>query len=227
MNFARRYANFTAFAVITLAVTAGLSLILHPARALLAGFDSGVVVFLALLVGKFQRDRAAAMRAHAARNEPDHHILTMIALVIVAVVLTAVWVELSSYSGRHATGLALAAATLALCWLFANSLFALHYAHVYYLESGTHKTARDPATAADRDLGGLAFPGTDETPDYWDFAYFAFVLGMTFQVSDVEITSQRIRRIALLHGLLAFLFNIGVVALSVSLVASVLAPSSS
>ncbi|MFZ4688100.1 MAG: DUF1345 domain-containing protein [Polymorphobacter sp.] len=203
-----RYPHFTAFAAVTLTVGgAGLTL-LHPARALLIGFDSGAVVFLMLLLRKFRTDKADAMRRRAARNEPDHHVLTGLALFITGIVVTAVWVELTGEGGQHATGIALAATSLALAWLFANSLFALHYAHIYYLKS------------AGADLAGLDFPGHHETPDYWDFAYFAFVLGMTFQVSDVQITSGRVRRLALLHGLLAFLYNIAVVALSVSLVAT-------
>lgn len=206
MSVLRRYPHFIAFAALTLFVTGALLPVLSPPRALLIGFDCGAAVFLLALVHIFRRDRADAMRRRAARNEPDHHVLTVLALFIVGVIVTAVWVELAADSGRH--GVALAALSLILAWTFANSLFALHYAHVYYLRSG------------DGDRGGLEFPGEDKTPDYWDFTYYAFVLGMTFQVSDVQITASRMRRLALAHGLLAFFYNIGVVALSVSLVAS-------
>lgn len=212
MNVIRRYPHFTALIVITIVVSAAVLATLHPARALLVGFDCGAVVFLAMLLAKFRTDKAAAMRSHAARNEPDHHVMTAVALFVVAIVVIAVWVELSGDGGHQASGIALAAVSLALAWLFANSLFALHYAHVYYLRH------------AGGDLGGLDFPGSDKTPDYWDFAYFAFVLGMTFQVSDVQISSGRIRKLALFHGLLGFVFNIGVIALSVSLVAGALTP---
>lgn len=87
-------------------------------------------------------------------------------------------------------------------------MYAVHYAHMFY----------------DRDAGGgdhkgLNFPGTEQ-PVFQDFCYFAFVLGMTFQVSDVEIASHRLRRTATLHALVAFSFNIGVVALTVNVVAS-------
>jgi uncharacterized membrane protein len=80
----------------------------------------------------------------------------------------------------------------------------LHYAHEYYARSGQ-------GTA-------LEFPGTAE-PDYWDFLYFAFVIGMTFQVSDVNIVDRDIRRIALAHGVIAFFFNLGILALSINIVA--------
>ena len=69
--------------------------------------------------------------------------------------------------------------------------------------------------------GGLLFPGA-HPPDYWDFAYFALVLGMTFQVSDVQIASRKFRRLALLHGFLGFLFNTVILALSVNVAASLL-----
>jgi uncharacterized membrane protein len=89
--------------------------------------------------------------------------------------------------------------------VFVNIMFALHYAHDYY-------------AAPDANASGLAFPGTSE-PDYWDFMYFAFVLGMTFQVSDVQITSRGVRRFALMHGVLAFFFNVVIIALTVNIVA--------
>ncbi len=69
--------------------------------------------------------------------------------------------------------------------------------------------------------GGLTFPG-DLPPDYWDFLYFALVLGMTFQVSDVQITSRKFRRLAAVHGLIGFLFNAVIIALTVNIAASLL-----
>ncbi len=85
-----------------------------------------------------------------------------------------------------------------------NTIFALHYAHEFYGDWGGKGS-------------GLDFPGTRE-PDYWDFFYFAFVIGMTFQVSDVQITSRRIRRLALFHALIAFAFNTAIVALSINII---------
>jgi uncharacterized membrane protein len=86
-----------------------------------------------------------------------------------------------------------------------NSIFAMHYAHGYYGNLG----------AAHR---GLDFPGEEE-PDYWDFTYFAVVIGMTFQVSDVQITSRHLRRMALLHGVIAFFMNVFIIAMTVNIVA--------
>ncbi len=91
-------------------------------------------------------------------------------------------------------------------WLLMHTMYTLRYAHTYY---GDHPN--NPNQQA----GGLTIPG-DEAPDYLDFAYFAFVIGMTFQVSDINITSKHLRRMALMHGLLSFLFNTVIVALTVN-----------
>ena len=94
-------------------------------------------------------------------------------------------------------------------WIVVHTTFCFHYTHLYYSD--------DPANP-DTHAGGLDFPG-DQKPDFLDFAYFSFVIGMTFQVSDVQITSVRLRRLALVHGLLSFGLNTFVVALVVNLIA--------
>jgi len=94
-------------------------------------------------------------------------------------------------------------------WVLVHTLFTFHYANMYYFKLNDHKS----------DEASLIFPGKAK-PDYLDFAYFSFVIGMTFQVSDVEIASQRIRRIALIHGLLSFTLNTFVVALTINLIAA-------
>lgn len=104
----------------------------------------------------------------------------------------------------HALSIVKLVASLLLIWLFANSTYALHYAHDYYA-----------ATPDGAIKGGLEFPGTP-SPSYSDFAYFAFTLGMTFQTSDVAITAPALRRVALLHCFAAFVFNIGVIAFTIN-----------
>jgi len=93
-----------------------------------------------------------------------------------------------------------------LSWFLVHTTFGMRYAHLYYGDSKTNKGS------------GLDFPGNDE-PDFIDFAYFSFVLGMTFQVSDVEISSRKIRRLSLLHSLIAFIFNTVIVALTINALA--------
>ncbi len=204
-----RYSNFWLFVAALVGVTAVLGRTMSPARSVLIGFDAGAVLFVARTLWMFRGADADDMRRRARENDPDHHVLLLIALLIVAVVLVAVTVELTGAGGGKGSAVALSGVTLLLAWLFANLLFALHYAHRFYT----------PGADGAADSGGLAFPG-DDLPDYGDFAYFAFVLGMTFQVSDVDITARPMRRLALYHSLTAFVFNIVVVALSVSLIGS-------
>jgi len=97
-----------------------------------------------------------------------------------------------------------------LSWFLVHTTFTMRYAHLYYGNVKKDKPAEHGA--------GLDFPGDDE-PDFIDFAYFSFVLGMTFQVSDVEISNRTIRRLSLLHSLIAFIFNTVIVALTINAVA--------
>jgi len=94
-------------------------------------------------------------------------------------------------------------------WAMVHTMFTFHYAHIYY---------DDDEEGVEQQAGGLEFPEEDN-PDYLDFAYFSFVIGMTFQVSDVEISARKLRRIGLGHGIIAFLLNTFVVALTINLVA--------
>lgn len=97
-----------------------------------------------------------------------------------------------------------------LSWFLVHTTFTMRYAHLYYGDKQKEKSEKDGS--------GLEFPGNDE-PDFIDFAYFSFVLGMTFQVSDVEISNREIRRLSLLHSLIAFIFNTVIVALTINALA--------
>ena len=107
---------------------------------------------------------------------------------------------------RTGTQLALATVTIFLSWTFIHTIFALNYAHDYYGEHGAKRS-------------GLKFPD-DADPDYWDFVYFSFVVGMTCQVSDVAVASQPIRRTVIAHGVVSFFFNTALLALTVNIAAS-------
>ena len=111
--------------------------------------------------------------------------------------------------GKALSGHVLGAAGTVVCsWFLIHTLFALHYAHAYYRICDA-----DPDSEGGE---GLQFPGEGQ-PDFLDFAYFSFVIGMTFQVSDVQITSGRIRTLALVHGMLSFLFSTVILALAINL----------
>ena len=99
-------------------------------------------------------------------------------------------------------------------WMLVHTVFGLRYAHTFYGDP-------DGPTGPLPHAGGLEFPGGIQ-PDYMDFAYFAFVIGMTFQVSDVQITSREFRKLVLLHGMLSFGFNTVILALTINTVSTLL-----
>ncbi|MEP6928178.1 MAG: DUF1345 domain-containing protein [Ginsengibacter sp.] len=113
------------------------------------------------------------------------------------------------YKNSETLHLVIAIAGMLLSWILIHTIFALRYAHIFY---GDDKAK--PQTHA----AGLEFPD-DKKPDYLDFAYFSFVLGMTFQVSDVQVTSKRLRRLVMLHGILSFGFNTIMIALTINIIA--------
>jgi uncharacterized membrane protein len=125
---------------------------------------------------------------------------------------------LKSSKGLHGASvnehILLAITAVIVSWWLLHTILTLKYAHMYY------DTDKDDGTP--RPGGGLQFPGNEE-PDYLDFVYFSFVLGMTFQVSDVEIASKEIRRLAWLHGLLSFGYNTAILALSINVISGMVA----
>jgi uncharacterized membrane protein len=183
-------------------------------RGILA-WDIGVVAFLLLAAHLFSTAPADAMPAAAEAQQEGEWTIFWLTLGVVIVSFVAVSSEFAAIKGgpaeRRGLEVALVAITLFLSWLVTHVTFALRYAHEFYA----------------RDLGGpdvdrgLDFPGEKE-PDYLDFLYFALVLGMTFQVSDVQITSRMLRRVATLHGLISFLFNTVIVAFTVNIAAGLM-----
>jgi uncharacterized membrane protein len=169
------------------------------------GFDFAAAAFLLSLVPLLRDNTAVAMRRHAGENDANRLMILVITSLLTVVVMIAISGELPRVQKGGLLPAIKLVATLLLIWLFANSVFGLHYAHAFFL--------RDPKTGGDR--GGIEFPGT-KTPSYWDFCYFAFTLGMTFQTSDVDITAPAIRQVALLHSFAAFVFNIGVIAFTIN-----------
>ena len=169
----------------------------------MTGFDIAAVFFLLAITPVLRASGAAMMKQHAAENDANRVVLLVITGVTMVAILTAVFSELSVKSGGGPPK-GLIVGTLALAWLFSNTVYALHYAHVYYLEGSK---------------GGLDFSGTG-SPDYSDFVYFAFTLGMTFQTSDTAVETRHMRQIVTVHSLLAFAFNIGVLAFTINVLGS-------
>lgn len=173
-------------------------------RAMMIGFDAGALFFL-LSLWPLLGDDAGDVRARAKANDTNRAGLLAITALVTIVILVVVANELMTRPSGHS--IALVVATLMLAWLFSNIVYALHYAHLFYSELGG------------KDARGIDFPGEDE-PHYWDFIYFSFTLGMTFQTSDVNVTSRRIRRVVIGQCLAAFVFNIGVLAFTINVLGS-------
>lgn len=178
---------------------------IKPVSSLLLGFDLAALLYLSTLARLFRRANAEHMALQARAQDTGRRGTLCIAVAVSGVVLVALSTELHAAKGGGAMTMAVAAISIVLSWLFMNTMYALHYAHGYYGDFGKQHE-------------GLEFPGTKQ-PDYWDFVYFAFVIGMCFQVSDVQITSHTLRRTALLHSVVAFFFNVFIIALSVNIAA--------
>jgi uncharacterized membrane protein len=192
------------FLVVGLVLWQGLHL--RPATALLLGFDVGALIYLIALAVLFNHcSTLDQMRSQARAQDTGRWGVLWSSVALTGVVAVALTTELHAARSGGAQALLIAAATIVLSWLFINSMFALHYAHGFYGDFGKKHE-------------GLEFPDTPH-PDYWDFAYFAIVIGMTFQVSDVQITSRYLRRVALLHSVIAFFFNVFIIAISVNVAA--------
>ena len=181
----------------------------------LLGWSVGVAVYLMLAwwlcVGfDAQRTRVRAQ----AQDEPSVVLFLVLLLATMACVaaITVMMQQSRDLSGlQRVLHIGLSVVALALSWLFIQTIFTFHYAHRYYREEKLNEP----------DGPGLQFPGGLD-PDYFDFLYYAHVVGMTSQVSDVQVTSREMRRLTMVHGVLSFGFNMLILALSINVVAGVL-----
>ena len=175
----------------------GLAVYLGLAWSLCAGFDA-----------KRTRERAQA------QDEPSMVLFFMLLLATAACVaaITVLMHQSRDMSGmQRGLHIGLSVFALAASWLFIQTVFTFRYAHRYYFEE----------KQGEPDGPGLQFPGGLD-PDYFDFLYYAHVVGMTSQVSDVQVTSREMRRLTLVHSVLSFGFNMLILALSINVVASLL-----
>lgn len=178
-------------------------------EAAILGFDVAVAVFIALALPLWTADEPEDARARAARDDGGRVLLMLTAAAVLGAILLALGRMIWGRSGLAASDFAIVVGTLALAWIFSNLVYAFHYAHLYYdqVEAG--------------DAGGILFPEGGK-PVFADFVYFAFVIGMTCQTADLDISSRRIRRAVTAHGLFAFFFNLGVLALTINVLSGVL-----
>ncbi len=177
---------------------------------MLIAWNAAVLFYLVIVGVMMARASPEQMRWRA--NLEDEGQWTILVLVIAAAVasLVAIVAELSMAKemsqAERFMHVGLATATIFSSWAFTHTMFALHYAHDFYLDQDTGQTR----------VGGLDFPGT-ELPGYGDFVYFSFVIGTSAQTADVSFTNSAMRRIGLIHCVLAFLFNTTLLALTINI----------
>ena len=173
---------------------------------LMAAFDVAAGLFLLVCAPLIQSRDPNLVREHAKRNDANRTGLILLTGIVMVVLLAAVASETMDRRPEPLTKI-LVIATLFLAWLFSNLIYAFHYTHLAYRGGKM------------QDCTGLDFPGTPK-PVYWDFVYFAFTLGMTFQTSDVTVSDSHIRKFVTFHSLGAFVFNIGVLAFTINVLGS-------
>ncbi|MFC7475803.1 DUF1345 domain-containing protein [Dankookia sp. GCM10030260] len=185
-----------------LVVGLGAALGLPLQAALLAGWCAATLSYVVPTLRIMHRATPAQMRRRAELlDEGEGAILAASLAAAIAAIAAVAWF-LASKSGRMGAGeVVLALVSIALSWVFVHLLFAVRYAHEYWQAEG-----------------GLDFPG-DTEPEFGDFLYFAFIIGMTFQTSDVAVSKRLLRRLALVHALVSFLFNVVILAAAVNVAA--------
>jgi uncharacterized membrane protein len=172
---------------------------------LLVAWDVTIALFLILAYAMMWRTDMSHVKRNAVLQDEGRFSILIVTGTAAFASLAAIVAELSG--AQHDPALLIfATATIVLSWAVVHTIFALHYAHEYY-HGGV--------------AGGMTFPN-DDKPDYWDFVYFSFVIGMTAQVSDVAVTDKVVRRTVTAHGIISFSFNTALLALMINIAASAL-----
>jgi uncharacterized membrane protein len=204
---------------IAVGIVAGLLLTfvpndLRPSTRGILAWDATLLTFLVSTFLMMSECDGSMIRARAAEQDEGQHFILGLTIIAAAISIIAIGAELSLAKGEHgwlkALRIVLAFSTVAGSWLFVQLVFALHYAHEFYAE--------DEDEEARKHRAGLQFPG-GEPPDYWDFLHFASVLGVAGQTADVAFASKSMRRTGTVHGMVAFIFNTVVLALTINLLA--------
>jgi uncharacterized membrane protein len=179
---------------------------------LLIGWDLAALIYIAFVFFMIENSTEETCRRRAGLYDDSDWVIVVIVVGSAAASLGAVFSELAVIKSASSTpwvSLLLTACTVALSWTFTHLVFTLHYANIYY------RPCRDGIA------GGLKFPG-ERSPDYGDFLYYSFVIGCAAQTADVATTSADMRRVSLIHGVVAFVFNTTILALTINVGASLL-----
>lgn len=186
----------------------------HQATRILIAWNAGALIYIVSTVFEMSRATAKTIRWRARITDEGRFVILILVSIAAVAAIGAIFAQLAITKdlkgvdkGLH---LSLAALTILTAWVFIHLTYALHYAHEYF----------DEAKSLDGEKmqlkGGVNFPETDE-PDYWDFLYFSFIIGVAAQTADVSITSKEIRRTSLAHSILSFFFNSAILALTINI----------
>jgi uncharacterized membrane protein len=190
---------------------------LHLPTRILCAWNVGIDCFLALTLWKMAKATPEKMRRYAQHEYEGRLGILILVIAAACASVLAIGFLLNDKKGIGVSILTLhvilSLMTIVGSWLLVHTIFTLQYAHIYYHIDGDRNGSEESR--------GLDFP-EDCEPDYWDFLYFSFVIGMTSQVSDVQITSRQMRRLALIHGVLSFFFNTSILAMSINIIASLI-----
>jgi uncharacterized membrane protein len=206
---------------LAIAVATGiLAMVLQPERwgmrtNLLVSWDTAALIYLLLAWTIIAKTDAATTRAHVQSQDQSGQVIFLLVVIAACASIVAIGMLVGNVKQLpfwlRTLHIALSIAALMLSWLLIQTLFGFHYARRFYAR----------ASDSEEELRGLRFPG-DEDPDYLDFAYYSFVVGMTSQVSDVTVTTRQMRRLTMTHGVLSFVFNIAILAMSINIIGTVL-----
>jgi uncharacterized membrane protein len=190
---------------------------LHFATRILCAWNSGIDFFLAITWWKMLKANPEKIRRYAEIEYEGHLAIFMLVIAAACASVLAIGFLLTDKKGLSTIllilHLILSIMTIIGSWLLVHTMFAVQYAHSYYKYINRNNNQEI--------IGGLDFPNNDY-PDYWEFLYYSFVIGMTSQVSDVETRSPQMRRLTLLHSILSFFFNTTILAMSINIIASLI-----
>jgi uncharacterized membrane protein len=188
---------------------------LHLPTRILCAWNSGIDFFLTVTWWKMIKANPAKIRRYAENEYEGHLAIFMLVIAAACASVLAIGFLLTNKKELSTILLTLhvilSIMTIVGSWLLVHTMFAVQYAHSYYKCSNNSEEITK----------GLDFPHNDY-PDYWEFLYYSFVVGMTSQVSDVQTTSRDMRRLTLLHGILSFFFNTTILAMSINIIASLI-----
>jgi len=187
------------------------SLASHEITRLIVGWNAGACLYILLASVMMARSSQEKMQRRACAQDDGQTVILVIVVFAAVASLSAIVAELAVVKDMKGTlryaHVALAALTIVSSWVFTHMMFALHYAHDYYV------------AVIDKRAGGLIFPDEDN-PEYGDFLYLAFIIGTSGQTADVSFSSKPMRRVGMIHCVLAFIFNTTVLALTINIAAS-------